>query len=83
MKIKVDHIVLTLLLVIPSIVNLIVPLYNKAMPDLFGIPFFYCFQTMWLVVCSGCYLTYAYLVKNKQSQQQKEDKTMDGVSKSS
>jgi hypothetical protein len=60
MKIKPMHIVLVLLILIPSSINLIVPIYNKEMPSMFGIPFFYWFQTVWLVVCSGFYLAFAY-----------------------
>ncbi len=28
------------------------PLYNKADPSLFGIPFFYWFQLAWILVCA-------------------------------
>jgi len=33
------------------------------MPELFGMPFFYWFQTLWLVCCSGFYLGFAYLMR--------------------
>jgi len=32
------------------------------MPELFGMPFFYWFQTLWLVCCSGFYMGFAYLM---------------------
>jgi len=32
------------------IVSLIVPLYNHADPKLFGVPFFYWFQFVWIAV---------------------------------
>ena len=57
------YIVLPVLVFVPSAVNLLVPLYNREMPDLFGVPFFYWFQTIWLVVCSGFYLAFAHLMR--------------------
>ena len=38
------------LLVIPFIVLLIPPIYNHVNPELFGIPFFYWFQLMWVII---------------------------------
>ena len=66
MKIKSGYIVLAILILFPSIVNLLVPLYNKDMPEIFGIPFFYWFQTIWLIICSGFYLAFALLVKKEE-----------------
>ena len=66
MKIKSGYIVLAILILIPSTVNLLVPLYNKDMPEIFGIPFFYWFQTIWLIICSGFYLAFALLVKKEE-----------------
>ncbi len=66
MKIKSKYIVLTILILFPSIVNLLVPLYNKDIPEIFGIPFFYWFQSIWLIICSGFYLAFALLVKKEE-----------------
>ena len=66
MKIRPMYIVLALLILIPSSVNLVVPIYNKEMPSIFGIPFFYWFQTVWLVVCSGFYLAFAHLMNKEE-----------------
>ena len=66
MKIKSGYVFLVTLILIPSAVNLLVPLYNKEMPDIFGLPFFYWFQTIWLVICSGFYLAFAYLMKKEE-----------------
>ncbi len=63
MKFNVRYIALALLILIPSAVNLSVPLYNRDSPELFGMPFFYWFQTVWLGVCSGFYLVFARLMK--------------------
>ncbi len=40
------------LLFLIQFVILWVPFYNKAQPALFGIPFFYWFQLLWVVVCA-------------------------------
>ena len=71
MKIKATHIILAVLILIPSTVNLLVPLYNKEMPDIMEIPFFYWFQTIWLVVCSGFYLTFAFFMKKEEEEEGK------------
>ncbi|HEV2193709.1 MAG TPA: DUF3311 domain-containing protein [Nitrosopumilaceae archaeon] len=62
MKIRVRYIILALFILIPSTVNLYVPLYNRDVPELFGLPFFYWFQMIWLVACSGFYLSFSYLM---------------------
>jgi hypothetical protein len=62
---KTRYIILALLILIPSAVNLGVPIYNRDTPELFGMPFFYWFQTFWLVACTGCYLVYSKLVEKK------------------
>jgi hypothetical protein len=80
MKIKPVYIGLIILILIPSSVNLVVPIYNKEMPSILGIPFFYGFQTVWLVVCSGFYLAFAYLM-NKEEEKNKPTKATDGVGK--
>jgi len=41
-----------LLLALPYAGLLYVGLYNKAMPDLFGFPFFYWYQLLWVPVTS-------------------------------
>ncbi len=66
MQIKARHVVLVLLILIPSFVNLGVPIYNRDVPELVGIPFFYWFQTLWLFATAGFYLVFAHL-KGKQT----------------
>jgi hypothetical protein len=41
-----------LLLLIPFIALLWVPLYNRIEPELFGIPFFYWYQFLWVILTS-------------------------------
>ncbi len=61
MRIKKRHIALILLILIPSFVNLGVPIYNRNLPELFGMPFFYWFQTIWLFATAGFYIVFAHL----------------------
>ncbi len=61
MNIKKSYVVLALLILIPSFVNLGVPIYNRDSPELVGIPFFYWFQTLWLFASAGFYIAFAYL----------------------
>ncbi|MGQ0638807.1 MAG: DUF3311 domain-containing protein [Nitrososphaerota archaeon] len=62
---KTRYIILASLIIFPSIVALDVPLYNMTSPDLYGLPFFYWFQTLWLVVCTISYLGFSYLIDQR------------------
>ncbi len=61
MRVKKMHVVLALLILVPSFVNLGVPIYNRDSPELLGIPFFYWFQTLWLFASSGFYIIFSRL----------------------
>ncbi len=41
-----------LLLAIPCVAVLIVPFFNTIQPELFGMPFFYWWQLLWVVLSS-------------------------------
>ena len=45
------------LLILPIVVLLWVPHYAKVEPKLFGFPFFFWYQFLWVFICSG--LTYS------------------------
>jgi hypothetical protein len=62
LKPRARYVVLSLLILIPSIINLLTPLYNRALPEFFGMPFFYWFQILWLALCSGFYLGFTHLM---------------------
>lgn len=47
---------------IPFVVLLSLPLYNVTAPELSGIPFFYWWQTLWLALSAGLFLTAAVLI---------------------
>ena len=53
-----------LFLLVPYAALLWVPFYNRALPDLFGIPFFYWYQMVWIVLGSLCILP-AYLAEER------------------
>jgi hypothetical protein len=61
MRIRRKYIVLALLILIPSFVNLGVPIYNRDSPELLGMPFFYWFQMIWLFASSVFYIGFARL----------------------
>ena len=42
-----------LLLLIPFAALLWVPFYNTSEPTLWGFPFFYWYQLLWVLICSG------------------------------
>lgn len=50
-----------LLLLIPFVATLWVPFYNSVEPELFGVPFFYWYQFLWIAI--GAALTaFVYFV---------------------
>ncbi|MBV8489434.1 MAG: DUF3311 domain-containing protein [Candidatus Eremiobacteraeota bacterium] len=42
-----------LLLILPFVATLLPWIYNRAEPELFGMPFFYWYQLAWVLVTSG------------------------------
>ena len=61
MQIKPRHVIMAVLILIPSFVDLAVPIYNRDSPELFGLPFFYWFQTFWLLAAAGFYFGFSKL----------------------
>ena len=45
-----------LCLLLPFIAHILVPTYNRIDPQLFGIPFFYWWQTLWIALAALCIL---------------------------
>jgi hypothetical protein len=41
------------LLLVPVLAVLAVPIFNRTAPALWGIPFFYWYQMLWVILCSG------------------------------
>ncbi|MDE1726976.1 MAG: DUF3311 domain-containing protein [Thaumarchaeota archaeon] len=66
MLVKTRYVILALLILIPSFVNLGVPIYNRESPEFLGMPFFYWFQTFWLFASAGFYIAFAR-IRGKQN----------------
>src|SRR2546427_3268623 len=60
------HVVLILLLLIPSLANFLTPLYDVATPTALGLPFFYWFQIVMLPLSAVFYLVYSYLQRDSR-----------------
>ena len=54
-----------LFLVVPFVALLWVPFYNRIEPELFGIPFFYWYQTVWTFLGTACTIP-VYLYEEKK-----------------
>jgi hypothetical protein len=54
-------ITVAVLLAVPTLALLLVPLYARTGPHLWGIPFFYWYQMLWVVAC-GLFTGTAYKV---------------------
>jgi hypothetical protein len=54
-----------LFLLLPCIALLWVPSYNSVAPELFGIPFFYWYQMVWILLGSLCILP-VYLFEERR-----------------
>lgn len=54
-----------LLLIVPFVATLWVPFYNRALPDLAGIPFFYWYQILW-VALTALILFIVYLAEGRE-----------------
>jgi Protein of unknown function (DUF3311) len=56
------------LLAIPVIALLLVPTYARRGPQLWGFPFFYWYQLLWIVVAAGCTAAaYALLTRSRRN----------------
>jgi hypothetical protein len=56
--------VLILLLLVPSTINFVAPLYDISAPSALGLPFFYWFQIVMLQVSAIFYPIYSYIQKD-------------------
>jgi hypothetical protein len=55
-----------LLLILPFAGTLFPPLYNRADPQLFGLPFFYWYQLLWVIVTAGILGLVVYLTRENK-----------------
>jgi Protein of unknown function (DUF3311) len=54
-----------LLLIVPFVATLWVPFYNRALPALAGIPFFYWYQILW-VALTALILFIVYIAEQRE-----------------
>jgi len=52
------------LLIIPFVAVLWVPFYNRTEPSLWGFPFFYWYQLLWIIL-SGLIIGLVYLLEHR------------------
>ncbi len=57
-----------LLLLLPFIAMLAVPTFNFAEPALLGLPFFYWYQLLWILICSAL-VGVVYIVEGRSGRQ--------------
>ncbi|MDG6908239.1 MAG: hypothetical protein JRN20_20915 [Nitrososphaerota archaeon] len=62
-------IALILLLAVPAFLNIYTPLYNSNTPYLDGLPYFYWFQILLLLLCIGPYLAFTYIERKSSGQE--------------
>ena len=61
-------IVVSVILLIAIIVPLLVPTYDQPNPRLFGFPFFYWYQLLWVFICAGlCGLSFWLLKRERDA----------------
>ena len=56
------------LLAVPYLAVIWVPLYNKSAPELAGIPFFYWYQLLWILLGAGLTLIVYFAVHRSDDQ---------------
>jgi membrane protein implicated in regulation of membrane protease activity len=64
------YLVAGILIAIAIVMPLIVPLYATATPALWGIPFFYWYQLLWVFIAAGL-LAIAYAIMRKEDRRRR------------
>lgn len=61
-------IVVSVILLVAIVVPLLVPTYDQKEPTLFGFPFFYWYQLLWVFLCAGlCGLSFWLLKRERDA----------------
>ena len=69
-KVWVARAVIGLLLLAPMVALLWVPSYTRVRPTVFGFPFFYWYQLLWVIIGAAC-LAGAYVLTIRLERQRK------------
>ncbi|ABW01905.1 DUF3311 domain-containing protein [Caldivirga maquilingensis] len=56
-----------ILFIVPWVFYLVLPVYNRVNPEVGGVPFFYWFQTLWLIIAAVLSLIGVYLIYGGES----------------
>ncbi|WP_291999974.1 DUF3311 domain-containing protein [Caldivirga sp.] len=56
-----------ILFIVPWVFYLVLPVYNRVNPEVGGVPFFYWFQTLWLVIAAVLSLIGVFLIHGGES----------------
>ena len=62
-----QKLLVALLLLIPMVVFAATPIYNFKGPELFGLTFYYWFETLWLVISAAFFTAAAYMLNKMES----------------
>ena len=65
------YVIAGILIAIAIVMPLLIPLYAFAEPSLWGIPFFYWYQLLWVFIASGL-LAIAYLIMRKEDRRRRQ-----------
>lgn len=65
------YLVAGVLIAIAIVLPLIVPMYAFAVPALWGIPFFYWYQLLWVFIAAGL-LAIAYVIMRREDRRRRE-----------
>ena len=63
---KKGYLLAGILIIIPIVFLSAVPLYNRVEPTFLGMPFFYWFQTLWLVIATVLYSAASRLISKEK-----------------
>jgi hypothetical protein len=65
------YIVAGILIALAIVMPLVVPLYARAEPALWGIPFFYWYQLLWVFIAAGL-LAIAYVLMRREDRRRRD-----------
>lgn len=79
-KVSPTKILVGLLLLVGIVVPLLVPTYARVEPRLFGFPFFYWYQLMWVFLAAGlCFLSFVLLKRERDAYERGRNRSEEGT----
>jgi len=79
-KLSPTKIVVGVLLLVGIVVPLLVGTYAKVEPRLFGFPFFYWYQLLWVFIAAGiCFLSFTLLKREKDAYERGRNRSEEGT----